>query len=160
MTQRENRNNEQLVVDENEETEEEELEPPHEVITYVDQKALLRKQNFRDRSDDDANATTNATNERRKDGGEKERRIKMMNLDVNEGFQMGFQDPSSGFGLWGGGNESLEATATMTTTTTTATRFRFVASTIVVTRTILKAVENLKSIPTMESTTRTISGKV
>ena len=48
---------------------------------------------------------------------------------------------------------------TMTTTTTTATRFRFVASTIVVTRTILKAVENLKSIPTMESTTRTISGK-
>ena len=42
----------------------------------------------------------------------------MMNLDVNEGFQMGFQDPSSGFGLWGGGNESLEATATMTTTTT------------------------------------------
>ena len=118
MTRRENRNNEQLVVDENEETEDEELEPPHEVITYVDQKALLRKQNFRDRSDDDANATTNATNERRKDGGEKERRIKMMNLDVNEGFQMGFQDPSSGFGLWGGGNESLEATATMTTTTT------------------------------------------
>ena len=43
----------------------------------------------------------------------------MMNLDVNEGFQMGLQDPSSGFGLWGGGNESLEATATMTTTTTT-----------------------------------------
>ena len=123
MTQRENRNNEQLVVDENEETEEE-LEPPHEVITYVDQKALLRKQNFRDRSDDDANATTNATNERRKDGGEKERRIKMMNLDVNEGFQMGFQDPSSGFGLWGGGNESLEATATMTTTTTNGRRRR------------------------------------
>ena len=58
MTRRENRNNEQLVVDENEETEDEELEPPHEVITYVDQKALLRKQNFRDRSDDDANATT------------------------------------------------------------------------------------------------------
>ena len=53
MTRRENRNNEQLVVDENEETEDEELEPPHEVITYVDQKALLRKQNFRDRSDDE-----------------------------------------------------------------------------------------------------------
>ena len=119
MTQRENRNNEQLVVDENDDEEtDEELEPPHEVITYVDQKALLRKQNFRNRSDDDANATTNNKNKRRKDGGEKERMIKMMNLDVNEGFQMGFQDPSSGFGLWGGGNESLEATATMTTTTT------------------------------------------
>ena len=113
--ERENRNNEQLVVDENDDEEEEELEPPHEVITYVDQKALLRKQNFRNRRDDDANATTNNTNKRRKDGGEKERMIKMMNLDVNEGFQMGFQDPPSGFGLWGGGNESLEATATMTT---------------------------------------------
>lgn len=113
--ERENRNNEQLVVDENDDDEEEELEPPHEVITYVDQKALLRKQNFRNRRDDDANATTNNTNKRRKDGGEKERMIKMMNLDVNEGFQMGFQDPPSGFGLWGGGNESLEATATMTT---------------------------------------------
>ncbi|CAL6332717.1 unnamed protein product [Bathycoccus prasinos] len=113
--ERENRNNEQLVVDENDDDDEEELEPPHEVITYVDQKALLRKQNFRNRRDDDANATTNNTNKRRKDGGEKERMIKMMNLDVNEGFQMGFQDPPSGFGLWGGGNESLEATATMTT---------------------------------------------
>ena len=117
MTQRENRNND-LVVDDNdnEEETEEELEPPHEVITYIDQKALLRKQNFRDRSDD-ANTTTNK-NKRRKDGGDKERMRRMMNLDVNEGFQMGFQDPSSGFGLWGGGNESLEATATMTTTTT------------------------------------------
>ena len=95
--------------------------PPHEVITYVDQKALLRKQNFRNRSDDHSNLqTTNNKNKRSKKprGGEKERMIKMMNLDVNEGFQMGFQDPSSGFGLWGGGNESLEATATMTTTTT------------------------------------------
>jgi hypothetical protein len=122
-------------------TDEDEEEPFYrdEVITYVDQKALLRKQKYATEDDkrreqqqqqllEQSPMPTTARkkfqkNERRGKQQQRQRqeqqKQQQQRMLANEGFQ-GFQD-SGGFGLWGSGHESLEATATMSTATTTTT---------------------------------------
>ena len=123
-------------------------EEPHDVITYVDQKALLRKQKYTEpKTEGASNVTFEFTNDgkkkksvvrandRKRGGKQRQEEEEEEDLSTrranelgainegdsndgfaNEGFQ-GFRD-SSGFGLWGGANESVDGTTTMTTMTT------------------------------------------
>ena len=122
---------------------EDDEEEPHDVITYVDQKALLRKQKYTEndahqqqqrvpKTGGASNNTFNAKKksvvaiDRKRGGKRREEASTRANGGANEGdsndgfanegFQ-GFRD-SSGFGLWGGANESVDGTTTMTTMTT------------------------------------------